>query len=47
MNGEHFRKYYCYENKIDELFRQNEPVIQKLYASFTHMKKKYITLPEA
>ena len=46
MNGGHFRKYYCYNIKTNELLMKNEVPIQKLYASFTHSKKKYILLAE-
>ena len=47
MNGEHFRKYYCYNVKTNELLKKNEPNLEKLYMSFTHSSKKWITLPEA
>ena len=47
MNGEHFRKYYCYNVKTNEVLKKNEINIEKLYKSFIHPKKKYITLEEA
>ena len=46
MNGEHFRKYYCYNVKTNELLKKNEPQIKKLYASFTHAKKAWVTMEE-
>lgn len=46
MNGGHFRKYYCYNLKTNELLEKNATQIQKLYDSFTHSKKKYIILSE-
>ena len=47
MNGEHFRKYYCYNVKVNEILKKNEPHLEKLYKSFTHAKKKWITKEEA
>ena len=46
MNGEHFRKYYCYNIKTNEVLQRNQPVLKKLYESFCHSKKKYIELWE-
>lgn len=46
MNGEHFRKYFCYNVKTNEVLKKNEVNLWKLYKSFTHSKKKYITLEE-
>ena len=46
MNGEHFRKYFCYNVKTNEILKKNQPHLEKLYQSFLHSKKKYITLDE-
>ena len=46
MNGEHFRRYYCYNVKTNELLMKNSEPLGKLYVSFTHAKKKWITMPE-
>ena len=47
MNGEYFRKYFCYNVKTNEVLKKNEKMLEKLYASFIHPKKRYITLEEA
>ena len=36
MDGEHFRRYHCYNIKVNEILKKNESQIQKLYDSFTH-----------
>ena len=46
MNGEHFRKYYCYNVKTNEILKKNEPLIKRLYAGFCHSKKSWITMDE-
>jgi hypothetical protein len=46
VNGEHFRRFQCYNVKVNELLKKNETVIKKIYDSYTHSKKKFITLPE-
>ncbi len=46
MNGDHFRRYYCYNMKVNEILLKNEAKITQLYESFIHQKKKYITLEE-
>ena len=46
MNGEYFRKYFCYNVKTNEILKKNEPNIERLYKSFTHAKKRYVTLQE-
>ena len=46
MNGEYFRKYFCYNVKTNEILSRNSSQIEKLYKSFTHSKKRYITLAE-
>ena len=46
MHGSVFRKKYCYNMKVNEIYEKNANQIQKLYDSFTHMKKKYITVAE-
>ena len=47
MDGGHFRKYYCYNIKTNDILKKNEVPLGKLYDSFTNPKKKYITMPEA
>jgi len=44
MNGEHFRKYFCYNVKTNEVIKKNEVNLMLLYKSFTHSKQKYVTL---
>ena len=46
MNGVYFRKYYCYNVKVNEILKKNEVQIKKLYHSWTHSQKKYVTMPE-
>ena len=46
MDGEHFRRYYCYNIKTNEILKKNEGKIKYLYDSFTHAKKKFVTMPE-
>lgn len=46
MGGEHFRKYQCYNIKTNEILKKNESQIRKIYDSFLHSKKKYITVQE-
>lgn len=46
MDGEHFRRYHCYAVKVNEILKKNESQIKKVYASFTHSKKKWITKDE-
>ena len=46
MNGEHFRKYSCYNVKTNEILKKNEHLINKVYLSYTHAKKRYIVLDE-
>jgi len=46
VNGEHFRRFHCYNVKVNEILKKNEVPLGKVYASFTHSKKKYITLAE-
>lgn len=47
MDGDDFRKRYCYNVKTNDLLTKNEGVIKKVYDSFTHAKKRYIVLDEA
>ena len=47
MNGDHFRKHYCYNMNINDVLKKNEFQIKRLYSSFCHSKKKYIVLAEA
>lgn len=47
VNGEHFRRFHCYNVKVNEILKKNENNIKKVYDSFTHSKKKYVTLAEA
>ena len=46
MDGENFRRYYCYNVKTNEILKKNEPLIRKVYDSFTHAKKRWIEMPE-
>ena len=46
MNGEHFRKYYCYNVKTNEVLKKNEGPLRKVYDSFHHTSKRYIRLDE-
>ena len=46
MNGEHFRKYYCYNIKTNEILKKNEAPLKKVYDSFTHSSKRYIRIDE-
>lgn len=46
MNGEHFRKYHCYAVKVNEILKKNENMLRRVYDSFTHAKKKFVTMPE-
>jgi len=46
VDGNTFRKYHCYNMKVNELLKKNELVLRKMYESFTHSKKKYVTLQE-
>ncbi len=46
VNGEHFRRFHCYNVKVNEILKKNEGVIKKIYDLYTHAKKKFVTLPE-
>lgn len=46
MDGTYFRRYYCYNVKTNEILKKNEPLIRRVYDSFTHAKKRYIMMPE-
>ena len=46
MDGDKFRKYYCYNVGTDTLLKKNEVPIRKLYDSFLNIKKKYLTMDE-
>jgi len=46
VNGETFRRFQCYNVKVNDILQKNESQIKKVYDSFTHNKKKYITLQE-
>ena len=46
MDGDTFRKYYCYNVKTNEILAKNSVQIKKLYDSFTHPKKKWVTLDD-
>ena len=37
MNGEHFRKYYCYNVKTNELLKKNEKNIDLLLTNIASM----------
>ena len=46
MDGDSFRRYHCYAVKVNEILKKNEIPIRRVYDSFTHSKKRYITMPE-
>ena len=46
VNGEHFRRFHCYNVKVNEILKKNEGVIKRVYDLYTHSKKKFVTLPE-
>jgi uncharacterized protein YggL (DUF469 family) len=46
MNGEHFRRFHCYNVKVNEILKKNEQAIKKLYDSFMHSNKKWVTPEE-
>lgn len=46
MDGDSFRRYHCYAVKVNEILKKNEQPIRRVYDSFTHSKKRYITMPE-
>lgn len=46
MDGDDFRRRYCYNVKTNKILEANEPVIRKIYDSYTHAKKKWIVLDE-
>lgn len=46
VDGEKFRRFNCYNVKVNELLKKNEPVLKKVYESYTHAKKKYILFSE-
>ena len=46
MDGDDFRRRWCYNVKTNEILKRNESVIRKIYDSYTHAKKRYIVLDE-
>ena len=46
VDGEMFRKYHCYNVKVNEILKKNEVPLRKVYDSFCHSKKKTVTLEE-
>lgn len=46
MDGDHFRMYYCYNVKTNEILAKNSVQIKKLYDHFTHPQKKWVTLED-
>ena len=46
VGGETFRKYHCYNVKTNEILKKNEAQIKKVYDSFTHAKKRWVTMEE-
>jgi hypothetical protein len=46
MDGDAFRKQKCYTVKVNEVLKKNEVQLKKVYISFTHAKKKFVTLEE-
>lgn len=46
VDGETFRRFQCYNVKVNEILKKNEGVLKKIYDSYTHAKKKFIRLDE-
>ena len=46
MNGANFRRYFCYNVKTDTILKKNDENLKKVYISYTHAKKRYMTLQE-
>ena len=46
VDGLNFRMEHMYNLKVDEIFRRNQPVIDKLFNHHTTPNKKFITLEE-
>jgi uncharacterized protein YggL (DUF469 family) len=46
VDGETFRKYQCYNYKTNEILKKNEQQIKKVYDSYSHSKKRWITMEE-
>ena len=46
VDGLNFREAHMYNLKVDELFRKNQPVIDKLFHHYITPNKKFITLDE-
>jgi len=46
VDGENFRKYHCYNVKTNEILKKNESLLKKVYDSYTHSKKRWITMEE-
>ena len=42
MDGDYFRRKFCYNVKTNEILKKNETLLRKVYDSFTHAKKRYI-----
>ena len=45
-DGAVFRNNHCYDHRVNKLLQLNQMQIQKVFDSFTHAKKKHITLAE-
>lgn len=45
-DGDNFRRYYVYSVKVNEILKKNEPLLRRIYDSYTHAKKRYIMMPE-
>ena len=44
MDGDYFRRKFCYNVKTNEILKKNETLLRKVYDSFTHAKKRYIEM---
>lgn len=42
VDGEHFRRFHCYNVKVNEILQKNTTVLRRIYDSYTHSKKKFI-----
>lgn len=46
VDGDNFRRFQCYNVKVNEILQKNLGVLKKIYDSYTHQKKKFIRLDE-
>lgn len=46
VDGKSFRENHCYNEKTNEILKKNETLIRKVYDTFVHPKKQWVTLDE-